>query len=353
MKKKRLKIFFNALFLIISFTIIIYFCVEDNNLFTLIRTISSMDLFWLVIAVLAFVGNWILDGICIKDITQYATGKNYSFRNAFSITISGSYWGAITPGATGCQPAQIFKMSKQGIRGKLALSIVIRKYMVYQVVFILYSLILIVSTVGYFSEEISGFMYLAFIGVAAQSAPLLFILLFSMNRNLTLKSAKMILKFLKKIRIIKDDEENLKKFEEQMDFYLKITKNMNKNVMLTIKTLLLTLFQVTLIFSIPFYIYKAYYGTGMPYFEMLAAQAFVLMISSAVPLPGSSGASEQSFIMIYSLFFVKTILKPTMLLWRFITYYFTIIFGLIYLLFDRRPKRYMERDVQPRVSKSV
>ncbi len=105
---------------------------------------------------------------------------------------------------------------------------------------------------------------------------------------------------------------------------------MNHNWKLSLQLYGLTFLELTVLFSVPFFLYKAYHNPGAPYFDMVSAQAFVTMIAAYTPLPGAAGTSEGSFLVLFNLFFQGETVKQAMLLWRFITYYSTIVVGMFF-----------------------
>ena len=77
------------------------------------------------------------------------------------------------------------------------------------------------------------------------------------------------------------------------------------------------------------------YSTG-DYFsfgilECVIASAYVLLMGSFIPLPGGTGGLEYGFIAFFSNFLSGSKLTAVMLLWRFVTYYFVMILGAIFL----------------------
>lgn len=60
---------------------------------------------------------------------------------------------------------------------------------------------------------------------------------------------------------------------------------------------------------------------------MMAAQAYVSMVSAFVPLPGASGGAEGSFVLFFSAFFQNSTVIPAMVIWRTCTYYLNIQVG--------------------------
>ena len=60
---------------------------------------------------------------------------------------------------------------------------------------------------------------------------------------------------------------------------------------------------------------------------IVSAAAFIVMFSSFVPIPGSSGVAEGSFFLLFQLFFPQAILPTAVLCWRIITFYVPLCLG--------------------------
>ncbi len=57
--------------------------------------------------------------------------------------------------------------------------------------------------------------------------------------------------------------------------------------------------------------------------------AYVMIISSFVPIPGATGGIEFGFIQFFGNFITGSKLSALMIVWRFVTYYFILIIGAI------------------------
>ena len=121
-----------------------------------------------------------------------------------------------------------------------------------------------------------------------------------------------------------------------MDIYVKNNKAIGENFKLTLKAFVLTCIQFTVMLSISFCVYKAFNNTGYDIIDMISGQAFITTTAAYTPLPGGSGMMEGSFLMVFKLFFASENVKPAMLLWRFITYYSCIIFGVFFAIKIRK-----------------
>lgn len=321
------KSIFNIALLLLSVGMLVYFCISNNNLVTLINSLPSLNLFWLLIAVLAMAFNWFMDSQILLTIISAAYKGRYSFKSAFKVTMVGQYFNSITPYSLGGQPMQFIALTRQGLTSGIAISTLVTKFLVYQTTISLYSLLVIILRFQFFESRIFGFMPLAVIGFLSQAATVLLLVLFSRNRKLTEKIIHGVVWLLSKLHIVKKPEEAKQKVQEQLSFYLENNKALQHNRSLSLRLHGLTAIQLTSLFSIPFFLYKAFHNPGAPIIDMISAQSFVTMISSYTPLPGAAGAAEGSFLMLFQMFFTSEVISQAMLLWRFIAYYSCILVG--------------------------
>jgi uncharacterized protein (TIRG00374 family) len=111
---------------------------------------------------------------------------------------------------------------------------------------------------------------------------------------------------------------------------------MHTNAFVLISTALLTLAQLTISLSIPYFIYRAFGLSGNVFWGIVSSQAYVMLISSFFPLPGGSGAAEVSFLLVYTTYFPRGFINSATLLWRLFTFYLNILVGGLFVLFARK-----------------
>lgn len=326
-----------AFLLLISFSILVYFCLDDNNLITLLDTVSILNIVWLSIACASMFLVWIIDAIIVKILTSSIYDKKYYLKDAFKVTMVGQFFNSVTPFCVASQPMQILTMSGQGISAGSAISVVVRKFLIYQSTLVLYLISAMLFSFNLFIDRIPDFMPLVFLGCFSQSAIILVIIFFTVKKEFTLKIISNFFHLLSHFNIIKEPEKKLKTIEKQLNLYVENNKEIGKNLNLTLKVFILTFLQFTVMFNISFCVYKAFNNPGFDFLDMISGQAFVMATSAYMPLPGGSGAMENSFLTVFNIFFTLDNVKPAMLLWRFITYYSCIIFGLFFVLSIKRP----------------
>lgn len=337
-RSRKSKIFQAALFAL-SLGMLVYFCVSDNNLITLFYSLPNLKFFWLIGAIGCVVLSWMMDSLVIKNLVSTAYSEGYTFKNAFQVTMVGQYFNSVTPYALAGQPMQLLAFTRQGVTSGIALSALVRKFLVYQTSITLFSLFVIVIKYDFFRSQIQGFMALAFIGFLSQAGIVVVLLLFTHSPKFTTKLIHCAVWLLTRLHIVKKPAETSEKVKNQLEFYIANNKAMMGNKQMRAKIYGCTLIQLTALFCIPFFIYKAFHNPGVPIVDMIAAQSFVTMISSYTPLPGAAGAAEGSFLMIFQIFFKGSVIRQAMLLWRLIAYYSCIIVGAFYSgLGDKREK---------------
>lgn len=327
---------FQIILFAFSVGLLIYFCISDNNLVILLQSVPSMNMFWLSCALACVVSGWMLDGLTIKTLVAQAFDTDYGYKQAFKVTMVGQYFNSVTPYAVAGQPMQLLALMRQGVSSGIAISALVRKFLVYQTSITCYSLAVIIVKYSFFRSKIQSFMALAFIGFLYQAATVIVLILFTYCPNFTSRLIYGAVWLLNRLRIVKKPEETGEKVKSQLEFFIENNRAMQSNRRLMVRVYLITLMQLTVMFSVPFFIYKAFRCPGAPIFNMIAAQSFVTMISSYTPLPGAAGAAEGSFLVLFQMFFSGNIIKQAMLLWRLITYYSSIIVGAFFAGFDKK-----------------
>jgi uncharacterized protein (TIRG00374 family) len=324
-KKVQGKTIFNALILLLSAGLVIYFCVSEDGLIDLAHHVTNFKKFWLVLAVLCMFADLILDTVLIYLFTRNAENQ-YTMRHAFKTCMVGHLYSAVTPFQSGGQPMQIYVMSKQGIDPGVSTSAMVQKFFVYQSALTLYSAFAIVFRFRFFNGALNGVMWgLALAGFAVQAAVIVMILLISFNQNITQRIVLFLCRLLHKLHIVKNYEETSAAWQKQLTFFHDSNKVLYTNKLLMLKTYVITFFQLTALFVVSYCIYRAFNIGTAPAVDMICAQAFVTMVSSLVPLPGAAGASEGSFYVFFSMFFTGGTIKSAILLWRIVTYYAVIL----------------------------
>ena len=108
---------------------------------------------------------------------------------------------------------------------------------------------------------------------------------------------------------------------------MKILLN-NKKAFL--KIIGLNFIALSILYSIPFTLMLGLNIYVNPFY-VICTSAYVMLIDSVVPTPGSTGGLEYGFMSFFSNFIKDPQLSIIMIVWRIVTYYFGIFVGLSFL----------------------
>ncbi len=342
------KLIFNIAVIAISIYLIIYFFVSEDGMIDLLSTPDSFNPFWILIAFSAYLSNIFIDTI-VTLIFVRSHYKSFRFFEALKVSFVGVFFSAVTPSSTGGQPMQLYLMSKQNIGVGFASSCMTQKFIVYQIITTAFSVFAVIVRFEFFQSAFTSvwstlFVVLGFVGQLLVTTMFLVV---SFCQRITNFGINLIYKIMKKLKFIKNPEQKIEKLREEVEVFHKGNKALFKNKKILISSYLLVFVQVIAILSVPYFIYISF---GMPeiavankqtpatIFDMLCIQSFVLFTSNLVPLPGASGGAELAFTMYFGQFFnVGGInkIKPAILLWRFITYYGTLIISAPFSYFTK------------------
>ncbi|KYH32048.1 hypothetical protein CLTEP_22930 [Clostridium tepidiprofundi DSM 19306] len=292
----------------------------------LIHQLSHLNLVWIILGFSLMVLYWIFESKTLHVIIASLNGK-YKFTSAFKVTMMGQFFNSITPFATGGQPAQLYGLTKEGIETGTAGSILMIKFIIYQSTLTIYSLVLILWKTPFFTQRMSHLFYLILLGFTVNTSVIVFLIVFSSHRGLTHKFVSILSKILIKLNIVKDIEKFKKSIDDNLEQFHEDILIIKDNKMLMLKSAIFTTLQLTAFFTIPYCIYRSFGMNAVKISNMIAANSFVIMLTSFVPLPGAVGGAEGGFYMFFSLFFSKKNIMSAILLWRLLTFYSCIIFG--------------------------
>lgn len=339
MKKK-----INIIIVALSIVALLAYVVLVDGIDNIVMILKQANKWWLLCGVLAMIVYWAFEAGILHGITKsyYSPQK---FRQTLRTSMIGQLFNCITPFASGGQPIQAYDMAKCGVPIGVATCSLLLKFIVYQTGLTLASIIVLIFKFGEFSREISGFVYLVFLGFVVNFAVLGVLFCIGFFKGFTVKMVCGFIKLCGKLHIFKNLDHKLERALEEIDEFYNGFQQIKKNKRMFAVNVLLSIAQVVVYSAIPYFIYLSFGGTQQDFFTVVSAQIFVAMITAFVPLPGAIGGAEVSFYMFFQLFFPANQLNLAILLWRLLTFYFPIIAGLLFYV--RR------REVTPESEKAA
>ncbi|MBU5293960.1 flippase-like domain-containing protein [Anaerosalibacter bizertensis] len=325
------KINYTFIAIIIGITLIII--LTSEGLKDLPELLINTNTTYLIIALFMMLGDWIFDGMILNIITRRVHG-DVKFLKSLKIAIIGQYYSAITPFSTGGQPVQVYLMSKEDISVPKGSLILFNKFIIYQMAVTFYSLTMFMLKLNFIFNNAKTAVPFVIIGFILNLLVLTGIILLFYKPECIKPIVLYIYKFLNKIGIMKDTQKYIDRLDKSMAEYMQSVEKIKEDKKTTMELLILTFIQLTFYFSITYFIYLALGLTEADFIDIIAIQSLVYMSASYIPTPGTAGASEGGYYLLFKPLFTSNLIIYALLLWRTISYYFRILVTGIVTLID-------------------
>lgn len=280
--------------------------------------------FCFLIAMTCEIGKYVL---MMREMSKgkHAFNARRARKVARRTVLLGRYYDNITPAAIGGQPFQIYYMRKNSnLPHGASTSVPIFGMISGQIGFIMIAVLcflfgsVTINNAVLIGTACFGLLFYAFWPVVVMIATFL--------PKATTELIGICVKFLAKIRIVKNETKTIEKTEYEVNEYAKCVRKILRTKGLFFKTVLLSVLFHVLVSMIPFFVLTAFGGKV----DFLPCFVTTVAVTSAVyfvPTPGNAGAAEGTFYVVFSALSSGYVFWA-MLVWRFFSYYVYILMGL-------------------------
>lgn len=328
MKKlsKKQKLILNICFLAVVIGVTLTILLTSNkelNLKNIAEFIGASNPWYLCAAVACMLGIVALEGVGLYLIVRKLGFKKKAAKS-FAYASIDAYYSAITPSATGGQPAAAVYMVKDGMTaGSASFTFVFRA--------VTYTSAFVILTVAAFIIKPSLFLRLDFwpqffiiLGVVTQLLFVGFFIALLLCHRTLLRVGNGVISLLHKMRIIRKKEKWRTKLIKEIAKYANCVKQIKKHKMLFVNVLALNLGEHILRVLISVFVCLAA-DKNASFWEIFTLQSFLLVGYSSIPLPGGVGIFEFLYLNIFKLAFGEKFMLSAMMIVRTISYYLCML----------------------------
>lgn len=329
-KDKKFTIF-NIVLIVAIFTGLLAYMFIVDGIDNIVNVLKSVNYYWVLAGIVCMFFSWISEAMClhIPIVKLYPKQK---FRNSLRIMMLGQLFNNITPFCSGGQPMQAYYMYKDGKRVSDAFSIFSMKFVISQTALVIFTLIVTIFQWDYFKSLMDNFFLLAIVGFLVNIIAIIFILIIGINHKLAISIIKPILRFLGKLHILKNVDEKILNLTKSFENFNYQFNEMRKEKKVVIWMFISATIQSLFYYAITYMVYRAFGNSGISLFTIIPAQAFLLMLMTFIPTPGSGGGAEGGFLLIFNSIFREGTINISILFWRMYTFYLPIIIGALFLI---------------------
>jgi uncharacterized protein (TIRG00374 family) len=253
-----------------------------------------------------------------------------TLRSATAYSAADLYFSAITPSATGGQPASAYYMIKDGVKGSDATTILVLNIFLYTLSLVILGTTAIITHMGVFFESGRLFQVFFLIGFAVQGMLVAICLLCMFSKKIIKKLQAFATVCINKIKFIKNKEEKVLKVERFIVNYQAGVGFVKKQPITMLKALIGNLVQRLAFFSIGYFIYRGLGFDHVGFWDVIAIQCLLAMVAYSLPVPGAVGVSEGGFLLLFRTVIPQAALMPAMMFTRVLNYYLCFILCGIY-----------------------
>lgn len=347
-KKKKnwsMVLFISVNVLVIALTAMFEFGGDTHPDGSLSSILSSIGKHWyfLVIAVCLFLSVYLLQTLKVYFMVKSASGKK-KFKPILRSVVIGKYYDNITPLAIGGQPFQAYYLSQNGIPVGTATAAPIIQLFFGAIGFLTLG---VLSMIFYGQSVQTPIRVMAYVGMSLNALTPLAILFFSLFPTTTKKICFFFINLLAKIHIIKDATKAQEKTINTINEYRISMKYMTKSFSTVIVSYVLSLFEKFSEMALTYFVMMACFNGVAPhsFLETTAMTVLIYAAASFIPTPGTAGASEGSFYIVFGSFW-------PMLIWRLINYYSSLAIGLSVIISNSVKKNRRMREAEKKAAES-
>jgi uncharacterized protein (TIRG00374 family) len=333
MSFKKYKKTFSLIFIVLSAITMLFILFKNDDLINLFKVVKNIDLNYIILALLFIFIFWFIEATLIYALIIKFTDRKKNLKNfwlAMKVTMIGQYYSNITPMATGGQPVQLYLLKDDNISLSNGTAILISKFLLFQIGVTIYSVCLALYKIKLLLNYYNSASVFVIAGLIINMIMLTTILLIAFNQQILSKISASIYNFLFKIHVIKDTKKLIDKTENFISEYKESIGKLREDYWFTIKMYAVSFLQLTVYFSTTFFVYKSFNLNESNIIDIICLQSFLYMAVSFIPTPGTAGASEIGFLLLFGHLFPANIISTALLLWRGINYYFSLIFSGIF-----------------------
>lgn len=328
MKKRKINYqqLFSFLLLLLTLAVVLYIGLSGNDINDLLAALwklTPVDL----LACLACWGLYVIFDALGLHHFLHMQGQKIRFGKSLHAAMTGIYYSNITPGATGGQPMEMYRLSKCGVPIGVSGSAMVVKFVFFQGVLLVLGTVLWICHIPFVHAQATGRLWFVVLGYIANFFTIGMVMLMAISKRAVRWVIGRCIAVGVKLHLCKNPEASHRKWENHCQSFLESVQLMIRHPKDMLIQCLIALGQLLSLMAVILAVYHALGLGRVSMGEMLTLGVLLYIGASYVPLPGASGAQEGGFASLFQGVFPDAQLFVALLIWRFSTYYLSVLVG--------------------------
>lgn len=322
---KNKKYLISGIVLVIVICLTIYMLLKEFDISQIAEAILNINPVYIALCILMVVMYSFFEGIGLRVVLK-TFGTRIGYLKGFVYGNIDLYFSLITPSSTGGQPVMAYYMAKDSIPvSQSTMAILLNTLNFKAVLLTLATLVLIfMPNLVLGSDTVVTVLYFIGYGMQILMSALCFMAMFC--QTIVRKISFIIIRFLGRIKIIKDAEKTVVSFGKSLDDYAQCAQFIKGSRFLVPKVYIVNFIQRMFLFTIGYLVYVSFGQSSLNYFEVVGIQAAIATAANFLPVPGAAGVTEIVFMLLYSSIYPEaTLLGSALILTRIFECYFSLL----------------------------
>lgn len=300
----------------------------DQSLGDAIAAMRSMGGGWIVLALVAYFTFAAGDAFSLWFFLR-RQGCRVSFLYLLFVANAGLYYSNITPGASGGQPMQVYYLHQKGVPLGLASSALVVRFFSFQAMLSVIVTMLWATHSSFVAEQVGNHLWILIVGYIYNLLMVIGLVLIALNKGVVRFFIRLFIRIGVKLHLVKDPEASHAKWEEVLTTFHDSILLLKGHPLDLMMQLLVGGLQLMSLMTVLYFVYRGLGLSGVTYAQLMAMDVVHYVSAAYVPTPGASGAQEVAFTIYFGGLFPDNMRLAALLLWRFFTYYLSLIVGAI------------------------
>lgn len=253
--------------------------------------IMKANPFWVAMAFLGMLGFIVFEGMALLCICK-AFGYRRGVSKGYIYSASDIYFSAITPSASGGQPASAYFMVKDGIPGSLVTVALLINLVMYTFAILTLGIIAFLVRPTAFLQFAPLSKILIIAGVLTLSVLAAVFILVLKKHTLLHSVCDRFLSLLAKLKIVRRLEKKRKKLANWVESYRECAAAIGGKTSMLVKAFIFNFLQRLSLTLVTVFSFLAGGGAPSETVDVLMRQIMVVLGSNCVPIPGAMGVAD-------------------------------------------------------------
>ena len=299
------------------------YLVASGQFAQFVDALRGVQVPWLLVACL-FMGLNFVFGVIAYGIAAWLDPQSpVGVRDLIAVEAAGLFFGNLTPMMVGGTPMQIYTLTKAGQPVGEAGATQFTRFIMFQLALVLWAGIMMFARMPFFMaqySDVAALGVLCIFSFGGHICLLAVIFAIALAPKMVIRVAHWILALLARAGVSAEKVSNWSEFVDgEVESFSEKFRMSAGHFSSMALTAVVTMLQLASLYLVPYFVMRSFGLHDVDPFTVMAAAAFVQLLSTAVPLPGGTGGAEGGFALFLGHFFGSAAMAG-FLLWRLITF---------------------------------